>query len=443
MSEPLLIQNGTIVTLEEENRVLEKHALLCENGRITRIAPAGEFPDFDGMVLDARNQLVMPGFINVHMHFYSTLVRGLGKALPSRNFQEVLEHLWWRLDRQLQLEDVYYSALIALLACIRHGTTTLIDHHASPGAAAGSLDQIARAVRQTGLRACLCYELSDRDGPEAAAAGLAENIRFIRQCQAERGNQLKALFGLHAAFTLSEATLERAVAEAAATGTGFHFHAAEAESDQEYNLREHGWRVIERFHRAGVLGPSSLAAHCVHVDGREMDLLAATGTAVAHNPQSNLNNAVGIADLPALWQRGILTGLGTDAMTVDMREEVRAALWAQHHRQRNPGVSFPECVQTLIRGSRQIAARYWDCGLGELKEGNAADIILLDYIPPTPLTPETFAGHLIFGLQLAPVDTTIAGGKILMRHKKLCLDLDEEEAGRKSRELAAKLWERF
>jgi putative selenium metabolism protein SsnA len=443
MNPALLIRNGILITLGESNRVLQDYALLLEDGVIRKIAPAAEFADYRGQVMDAAGQVVMPGFINAHMHFYSTMVRGLGKAKPSRNFQEVLENLWWRLDRRLMLEDCYYSALLPLLDAIRQGTTTLIDHHASPSAITGSLRRIAYAVRETGLRASLCYEVSDRDGVERAEEGIQENIDFIRWSQAEGDDRFRALFGLHAAFTLSDATLDRAARTAADLGVGCHIHTAEAQSDQEFNQERYGLRVVERLHRHGVLGPNSIAAHCVHVNDRELELLAETGTAVVHNPQSNLNNAVGIADILSMNHKGVLVGLGTDAMTVNMREEVRVALWAQHLRHDNPSVGFVEALSTLLFHNARIAARYWDCGLGELKEGHAADVVLIDYIPPTPLDESTFLGHFAFGISQAPVDTTIAGGRVLMAGKQLLLDIDEEAVCRRSRELAADLWERF
>jgi len=164
MPQRILIQNGTLITFGAPCRVLEGHALLLEDGLIRRIAPPGELTGPFDQVIDARGKVVMPGLVNGHMHFYSTLVRGLGKAEPSATFQEVLDHLWWRLDRKLTLEDVEMSARIILLDAIRKGTTTLVDHHASPFAVTGSLDAIARAVKDSGLRACLCYEVSDRDG---------------------------------------------------------------------------------------------------------------------------------------------------------------------------------------------------------------------------------------------------------------------------------------
>jgi putative selenium metabolism protein SsnA len=385
----------------------------------------------------------MPGLVNAHMHFYSTLVRGLGKAKPSADFQEVLENLWWRLDRKLTLDDVEMSAQFILLDAIRKGTTTLVDHHASPFAATGSLDRIAKAVKTMGVRACLCYEVSDRDGEKIAAEGLEENAAFARRCAAEMDPQLRALFGLHAAFTLSDRTLDRAAALGRDLGIGFHVHVAEARSDVAANLDRHGLTPVARLQAHGILGRDTIAGHCVHVTEADMDLLARTGTFVAHNPQSNLNNAVGIADVQTLMGRGVRVGLGTDAMTVGMLEELRVGLWAQHLRQDNPTCAFMELAGTLVVRNPELASQLWGFPLGTLQEGAAADLILVDYHAPTPLDDNTVLGHLIFGISQAAVDTTICGGKMLMRGKRLTIGVDEAELAARSRELAVRLWERF
>lgn len=440
----ILIKNGIIITLDEKNHVLYDKALLIENGLITKIAAEKDIVGPFTKTIDAKGKVVLPGFINAHMHFYSTLVRGLGKAKPSGNFQEVLENLWWRLDKKLTLDDSYYSALIMLLNAIRHGTTTFIDHQASPFAITGSLERIAQAVKETGLRGCLCYEVSDRDGDAIAQEGIAENVAFIKECATNPNDQLKALFGLHASFTVSEKTLAQAATIARDLGVGCHVHTAEANSDQLRTQEICGQRVVERFHRHGILGPQTIAAHCVHINEREMQFLAETDTIVAHNPQSNMNNAVGIADIISMANHGILVGLGTDAMTVNMLEEVRVAMWAQHLRADNPCAGFMEVANTLFTNNAQIAGRIWrDVKLGMLKENYAADVVLIDYFAPTPLDENTVLGHLIFGISQSMVDTTIARGKVLMENKKLLLDIDEAEIAAKSKELAEKLWQRF
>ncbi len=439
----LLIKNGIVVTLGENNRVLHDGAVLIENKKIKQIGKSGEFTGAYDRVIDASNKVVLPGFINAHMHFYSTMVRGLGKIEPAIDFVDVLKKLWWKLDKQLILDDCYYSALIPLIGAIKKGTTTLIDHHASPYAVTGSIEKIASAVKEVGLRASLCYEVSDRDGNDIAMEGIRENVNFIKKCNTENDDFLKALFGLHASFTLSEGTLKKAVEAAKDLNTGFHIHVAEAKSDQEHSLKHFGMRVIERLNKAGILGPKTIAVHCVHVDENELSLLKSTDTSVVHNPQSNINNAVGVADIITMRQKGIRVGLGTDAMTVNMLEELRQALWIHHLAQKNPSVGFMESMDTLLIHNAQIAQQYWDIGIGELKESYAADIILMEYYPPTPFNEGTFLGHLGFGLSQASVDTTIVSGKILMENGKLDIGIDEEDVASESRKLAVKLWERF
>ena len=437
----LLIKNGIIVTLEEPNRVLAGHALLIEDGLIKMILPQRSAGRIRARTIDARGKVVMPGFINAHMHFYSTFARGLTKAGPSGSFPEVLRNLWWRLDRNLTLDDCYYSALAAGLEAIRHGTTTIFDHHSSPRAISGSLGRIAKAIRELGLRACLCYEVSNRDGEKIAREGIEENLRFIAESGQHGQNQVSATFGLHASFTLEDATLRRCVDEARKYQTGFHIHCAEDLSDQETTQVRFGRRVVPRLHDHGILGPRTICAHAVHLDDSEWDLLVQTQTAVVHNPQSNMNNAVGTMDLLKAVRKVVLVGLGTDAMTCNMREELRSAIWAQRLARRDPSVAFAEAVELLIKNNQRIAGRHFQ-KVGRLEEGWAADIVMIDYVPPTALEESNFYGHLVFGLSQATVDTTIVAGRILMQDKMLRF-LDEEQITRRSRRLAAALWKRF
>jgi putative selenium metabolism protein SsnA len=437
----LLIQGGILVTLENPNRILANHAIWIEDGVIKSILPRKSAAKIKARAIDARGMVVMPGFINAHMHFYSSFARGLTKAAPAGNFLEVLRNLWWRMDRQLTLDDCYVSTLVAGMEAIRHGTTTILDHHASPGAVKGSLDRIAKAVKELGLRAVLCYEVSDRDGKEIAQEGIEENLRFLEQCRQRQDNQFKALFGLHASFTLGERTLRRCVENAEKYRAGFHIHCAEDIADQEITRKRFGRRVVQRLADHGILGPRTICAHAVHLQDSEWDLLAQTQTAVVHNPQSNMNNAVGFMDLAKASQKGVLVGLGTDAMTGNMLEELRSAIWAQKLLHKNPSAGFSDAVTLLIRNNQEIANRYFH-KVGRLQEGWMADLIFLDYSPPTEMNEENFPSHLAFGLSQAAVDTTIVGGKILMRNRQFP-SLDEEMISRRARRLSSALWSRF
>jgi len=439
----LLIRNGTIVTLGSHPQVLTGYSLLVEEGNIRRIAANSDFKGSFDRELDACGMVVLPGFINLHTHFYSALACGIKALEPAAGFLDVLRTLWWRLDKVLSLEECYYSALIMLLQGIRHGVTTVFDHHASPMAITGSLEQIASAVRLSGLRACLCYEVSDRDGAVVAQEGLEENSQFIRKCRAWNDSRLKALFGLHASFTLSDETLAAAAAMGRALDSGFHIHAAEAWPDQEYTQIHYHARVMERLQEHNILGRQTIAAHCVHVNRREVEVLAETETIVSHNPQSNMNNGVGICDVVGMQRAGVLVGLGTDAMSMNMTEELRVALWGQHLRQENPSIGFQEILHTLVRNNAIAARRIWGMPMGELVEGAAADIICIPYIPRTPMDEGNVYGHILFGISQESVDTTIVGGNILMHNQRLAIDVDEKETAARCRELASQVWKRM
>ncbi len=255
----------------------------------------------------------MPGNICAHTHFYGAYARGLAIPGPApKDFPEILQKLWWPLDRSLRLDDVCSSAEVMVLDAIKHGTTTLIDHHASPNAIDGSLDVIAEVVRKSGVRAVLCYEVTDRDGTDKARAGIDENLRFMKRVglKGKKPDRVRATFGLHASLTLSDATLDACVRESP-SGTGFHIHVAEHEADQYDSLAKSGMRIVDRLHRRGILGPNTIVAHAIHVDAREVNLLADSGTWVTHQPRSNMNNGVGVAEVELLAARR-RTGLPGD-----------------------------------------------------------------------------------------------------------------------------------
>jgi putative selenium metabolism protein SsnA len=443
----LLIDNARLVTWNDPNELLDNSALLLRDGRIHDLGPAAElgarYPDAER--LDARGQLVMPGNICAHTHFYGAFARGMAIPGPApKDFPDILERLWWRLDRALLDIDVEYSALVSLVDAIKHGTTTLIDHHASPSAIDSSLDQIADAVERAGVRAVLCYEVTDRNGPAGAQAGIGENVRFGHAMAERGGDLLRATFGLHASLSLSDRTLERCVAAAQGLGLGCHIHVAEHEAD-EYDAREqYGRRVVDRLAALGVLGPRSIVAHCVHIDGREMALLRETGTWVTHQPRSNMNNAVGAAPVESMLRLGIPVCLGNDGMGNAMWAEWKEAYFMHKQAHRDPRrMNGMDVARMAIDNNRALAGVFWpDLPLGRLAVGAAADVIFVDYHPITPLTAGNLPWHLIFGFESSMVTTTIVGGRVLMRDRQL-LTLDEEAITARSRELAVKVWRRF
>ncbi len=443
----MLITHGTLITFDQAGQIIEDGALYIEGDTIADIGTTAELTARhpDAQTLDANGRLVMPGSICAHTHFYGTFARGMAiPGPPMKNFPEILARLWWPLDRSLDEEAIRYSALVPLVDAIRHGTTTLIDHHASNRAVDGSLDIIAEAVEEAGLRACLCYEVTDRDGPEMVEAGIRENVRFIQRLKEERGNGLLAgTFGLHASLTLSDDTLERCVAEAEALGVGFHIHAAEGPADQDDSLEKYGLRVIDRLHERGILGPRTIVAHVTSIDAWEMELLRDTGTWITHQPRSNMNNAVGVADVPAMLRGGMPVCLGNDGFSNNMFLEMKTAYLLHKVHRGDPRVlGADQVLQMAVVNNAQLAGVFFPKPVGELSVGAYADIILLDYHPPTPLTSSNLPWHVIFGIDGSHVTHTICGGRLLMRDREL-LTLDEEAIAARAREVAVRVWERF
>jgi len=434
-------ENGIVVTLGEKNRVLWNATVVTDGELVTAVGDSAEmkrrFPKAESV--DCSGQIVLPGFICTHHHFYSTMARGMSiPGEPAANFVQILKRLWWKVDRALDAEDITLSAQLPLIDCIRNGTTTVIDHHASPCMRDGSLDLIENAVRQAGLRASLCYEVSDRNIP---GGGVAENERFIKKIGKGDG-QIAAMMGLHASFTLSDATLEQCVGIARDAGVGCHIHVAEDTADREDSLAKYNMPTVKRLDKLGLTGEKSIFVHCVHIDDSEMDILAATKTAVVHNPESNMNNAVGVTPLLKLLKKGVLVGLGTDGMGSDMLVQMRCAYLLHRLANHDPRVAFLEAPQLLLQNNAQIAERQFGLQLGEIAESRPADLAILDYQPPTPLSEANFLWHLIFGLVDATVDTTVCSGKILMKGKKI-ISMDEERLAARSRELAPQMWKRL
>jgi putative selenium metabolism protein SsnA len=445
MTNDLLITNGTVVSWEPGADLIVNGAVLCVDGLIAEIGPASQLERIHPNVakLDAEGQLIMPGNICAHTHFYGAFARGMAIPGPApKDFPEILERLWWPLDQALDMEGVRYSALVCLIDAIKHGTTTLIDHHASPNALSGSLDVIAEAVEQAGLRAVLCYEVTDRYGPDSARAAIAENVRFLKA--AAQHDHVAATFGLHASLTVSDDTLAACVDAASGTGTGFHIHVAEHEADEYDSLNKSGMRVVDRLHKAGILGEKTIIAHAVHVDPRELEIVHETNTWVTHQPRSNMNNAVGAADVDGMLRAGIRLCLGNDGFSNAMWEDWKTAyllhkLWNRDPRRANGRV----IVQMGVEHNAALASLFFpDAPPGLLMPGSAADVILVDYHPTTPLTSGNLPWHILFGFESSMVTATICAGRILMRDRHL-LTLDEAALTAQSRELARQTWLRY
>ncbi len=444
----MLIHNATVITWGKQNAVLPGHSVYIKDGLINDLGPDSQLEKkYAGEEkLDAGGQILMPGNICAHTHFYGAYARGLAIPGPApKAFPEILRRLWWPLDKALDENSVRSSALVHLVDAIKCGTTTLFDHHASPNFIDGSLDVIAEAVELSSLRAVLCYEVTDRDGDAKAKAGIRENVRFIERTNKREvaGSRLSALFGLHASLTLSDETLD-ACRDALPDDAGFHIHVAEHESDQEDSIAKSGLRVVPRLVKHGILNAGSIAAHAVHVDAAEIEMLAESGAWVSHQPRSNMNNGVGVAYIDALKAAGVKVVLGNDGFTQDMWAEWKAAyllhkVWHRDPRKMN-GADLAAIATK--NNAALVSSLFAGPSIGEITPGWRADLILVDYHPFTPLTADNLPWHIVFGFQERMVTMTMVDGKVLMRDRTL-LHIDEAEIAANALELAPEVWARY
>jgi putative selenium metabolism protein SsnA len=427
----VILAGATVVTSLDPVRVASGD--VCVENR--RIVPAAAG---SGERRDCSDCLIVPGNVCAHTHLYSALARGMPYSLePPESFVEILQRIWWRLDRALDEESVCASALVGGMEALLSGTTTLIDHHASPNAIDGSLDAIEHALGSLGIRSVLCYETSDRDGEARAAAGIAENRRFLERVRREQPALARGLVGAHASFTLSDATLEECTGIAADHGVGLHVHAAEDRADERDAEARFGRRVVDRLSEAGALDEHTLLAHGVHLDDDEIAIVRRAGAAIAHNARSNMNNSIGRARIGAL---GPHVALGTDGIGSDMFEESHTAFFRLREDSLSAGSGWP--LTPLAEGARLAGRMFGEPLLGTLEPGAPADLVVLDYAAPAPVDDRSFPGHWLFGLSARSVRDVMVGGEwaVLDRHLARA---DEHEIAAAALQATERLWQRL
>jgi putative selenium metabolism protein SsnA len=439
----MLITHAEIITWEEPNRIMKDGAIAIQSDRILELGSTknliAKYPD--EQIINAQGAFVMPGNICAHTHFYGAFSRGMSIAgdAPS-NFIEILSKLWWALDKSLSMEAVKYSALVCQIDAIKHGTTTLIDHHASPNVIENSLDAIQMTLEQSGVRAALCYEVTDRDGQEKAEQGIHENSRFINKLKATPSALTRATFGLHASLTLSDETLQKA-RKACPVDIGMHIHAAEDQADQEDSLKKSGMRVVNRLDHFGILGPKAILAHAVHVNDQEIESLIRSRSWITHQPRSNMNNAVGLPKVEQIMASGGRVCLGNDGFSNAMWEEWKAAYLGHKLITHDPRRMPADIIARMaIYNNADLISQLYGQSIGRLIPGAQADIIIVDYKPFTDVNPGNLPWHIVFGFQESMIQTTIVAGKILMQERKL-LNLDENGIASEAMRLSKEVWE--
>ncbi len=427
----VLLANATLATLNPP--MLRSGHLVVEGDRIQSVLDTLPSDPSDEAV-DCTGKLIIPGNVCAHTHLYSALARGMpGPRAQPANFLEILQLIWWRLDRALDEPGIRASALVGALDAVHAGTTTLVDHHASPNTILGSLDMLADGLESVGVRAVLCYEVTDRDGRARRDQGLQENDRFL---SGKRRDLIRGNIGAHASFTLEDDSLSALAELARHHETGVHIHVAEAASDEEDSLRRSGRRTASRLADAGIFNRDSIAAHGVHLDASELALIQANGSWLVHNCRSNMNNSVGFAPVAGFGNRA---ALGTDGIDGDMFAESRTAFF----RSREADLSTPaEAFAHLLAGGASLVAPYFGSPLGRIEAGALADLVVLNYDPPTDLHAANLAWHWMFGLTAGHVERVMVGGTWILKDGEI-VGVDEEKVRAEARREATRLWRRM
>ncbi|MCX6246025.1 MAG: amidohydrolase family protein [Bacteroidetes bacterium] len=415
----ILLKNGTYInwqTLEFR----EADILVEEGAQGNLVFSPTEGHPVPSKVIDCTGKYITHSFANGHHHVYSALAMGMNPPRKNpENFLEILQYIWWNLDKALDLEMIRSSALVTAIACAKNGITFVVDHHASPFAVAGSLETIARAFDEAGVGHLLCYEISDRDGLDSARKGLLETEHYLRHRQ--------GLVGLHASFTVSDDTLERAVDLAIRTDSGIHMHVAEDNSDELHCLEHYGMRIMNRLDQAGALQfPKTILAHCLHLDQAERKIVAQSSAWIVQNTESNLNNGVGHFSSSGL---GPNIMLGTDGMHSDMLRSAKAAFFAG---QEYDSIDSYETYRRF-RNVHHYLSR------NELTGDGENNLVILDYDSPTPFNQSNFPGHFLFGIESKNVRHVISGGKLIVEDGQM-LTLNEPEILAEAQKQAERLW---
>lgn len=436
----ILLKNANVISFYPPS-VKNNIDVLIEGSEITA-AGSNIAPDnSQARVIDCTGKYVSPGLVCSHNHFYSVLARGIMAGIkPSRDFIGILKNLWWRLDRALDEESLYYSGVIGALEAIKCGTTSVIDHNASPSFIKGSLDTLKESFLKAGLRGILCYEVTDRNGKTGTLEGIEESVEFIGKLKClkqeeERSRLIEGAIGAHALFTLSDRSLRMLSETVRETARGIHIHAAEDRYDVAYSHHYHDLDIAERLENSGLLNEKAILAHGVHLGQNDIDLINRSGSFLVHNPRSNMNNSVGYSDKLKSVDN---LALGTDGIGSDMLEELKTAFYKSS----DAGADFSlDGLLKALQNGNLILNKYFERNFGKIEKGFAADLVVFNYQSPTPLLSENLGGHIIFGLSSKNVETVIINGRIVLEEGSF--PFDTSPFYEKARLQAERLWKKI
>jgi putative selenium metabolism protein SsnA len=427
-----LLKNARIIHLDPPK--IEEADIRIIDGTI---ADCGQSlrPKKSDEVIDLSGKIILPGFVNSHTHLYSALSRGMPSPKPApRNFIEILQEVWWKLDEALDEESIYYSALVGAIEAVKFGTTTLVDHHASPNHVRGSLDLIKAGIAKVGLRGILCYETTDRGGMKKRDLGLVENERFV--IENANNARFRGTIGAHASFTLCNDSLRKIGELASMYDCGVHIHVAEDRADVMDSIENYNTDIISRLAALGLLRKKSIFAHGVHINQKQFARVEKSGAWMVHNPRSNMNNAVGY--VPLNWY-GEHSALGTDGFPADMFDEAKFGYF--RNAESDHRVEFSR-LPAMLQNGQKLISQFFGRSFGTIVKNSPADLIVLDYNAPTPIIHQNILSHFLFGINSTMVQHVMTDGHWIVWNHQL-VEIDEYAVMEKAQKVAAKLWKKM
>ncbi|WP_076411712.1 putative aminohydrolase SsnA [Shewanella sp. UCD-KL12] len=434
----ILLKNATAVQFEP-GFIKESVDIVIDGTVIKEVGEnlSQKYPN--ATVKEMKGKLVMPGIVCSHNHFYSGLARGIMADIkPSPDFISILKNLWWKMDKALDEEAVYYSGLICSLEAIKTGCSSVIDHHASPHFIGGSLKTLRNGFMKAGLRGMTCYETTDRNGGlEEMRLGVEENINFANLIDTAKkaGDEpylVEAHIGAHAPFTVSNEGLAMMSEAVKCTGRGIHIHVAEDLYDVSHSHHLYGQDIVERLDSFGLINNKTLLAHGLFLSDRDVEILNAKDGFLAHNARSNMNNNVGYNHKLARFKN---VALGTDGIGADMFEELKFAYFK--HRDAG-GPLWPDSFLKSMWNGNEILARNFGAKFGRLEAGNKADLTILDYMSPTPFVADNLPGHVAFGMNAGNVNSVMVEGHFVYEDRAFPFDVAPIYA--EAQKVAARIW---
>lgn len=368
--------------------------------------------------INAQGRIVTIPNVNYHDHIYSRLAKGLDIKGDMSNFPNILKNLWWKLDSLLDLDMIQASAQMAALESIKNGVTYIIDHHSSPNSAKDSLKTISEELEKLNIRNVLCFETTDRNGIDLRDEGFSENLNYLKNGTKDNS---KSLLGLHASFTLDDNSLEKASQLVKEKNWGIHVHLCEDISDVESSLEKYSSSPMQRFSKYNLLNEKSIVAHGIHLENEDFELIKKSGAAMVFNLDSNMNNSVGLQKFKMIPNE-IPILVGTDGMHSNTARSLKE-LFLQI---RNASFTFDEAFGFIIKSyfDQQKYIKRFFPDFTSLQENDRGDLIIWDYVPPTPINEDNFWGHYLYGILERQIVTVIQNGELLMKDNSL-LNIDE------------------